>query len=147
MTKIKKCKDCGKPRDHDNPLISRCKKCQYGRDQITRTPVALVWKKRKERIQKEGSEVSVYKKVFAKRKHCVICSQEVDAIEGDLPPSWCFAHILAKKNYPHLRLFPNNIAFVCSLKCHAEVDSRVAGENKKEIEKRIVSGEEIYFYL
>ena len=25
----KKCKVCWQPRDHDNPLVSRCKKCQY----------------------------------------------------------------------------------------------------------------------
>ena len=29
MTKLKKCKDCGEPRDHNNALVSRCKDCQH----------------------------------------------------------------------------------------------------------------------
>lgn len=150
--KIKTCKDCWKPRDHNNNLISRCKKCYTKREKnrtmekgikqvnLKRTPPARIWKKRKERIASGGSEAKIYARAYSQANGiCKICTKTVLN-----PPAWCFAHILSKKNYPHLRLFTNNIAFVCSPECHAKVDSRIAGTNKDELEARILKGENIF---
>lgn len=56
--------------------------------------------------------------------------------------SWCFWHILSKKDYPHLRLFINNICFVAWIEEHQLLDKYVAW-NKKEIEQKILNWETI----
>jgi len=52
----------------------------------------------------------------------------------------CFAHILGKGMFPKLKLYENNIAIVCSIKCHKELDRRVSG-CKHILEKVILSWE------
>lgn len=151
---MKKCKDCWKDRGHNNPLISRCKECTYkastkNKNQksiytLKRTPIKRVWKKKLERLKNNGSEVLTYEKKFNNcDKRCVICKKEFKTFEET--KTWCYAHILNKRDWPHIRNFINNIAFVCSIEHHEEVDKQISGQNKKELEQKILNGEEIIF--
>ncbi len=90
--------------------------------------------KKQKRLNSTWWEKEVFKKVFNSKKKCIICNKYV--LE---PKAWCFAHILNKKDYPYLRNFTNNIAFVCSIEHHQEVDKRIAWRNKKEIETQILN--------
>ena len=122
---------------------STCFSCmklwQKPQTEIKRTPVAKVWKKRAERLKSWDTEVKAYRKVYEIRKHCFICWKFVLD-----PQAWCFPHILSKKDYPHLRTFANNITLVCGPEHHQELDKLISGQNKKELEKRILNGEIIY---
>ena len=53
--------------------------------------------------------------------------------------SWQFAHILCKKNYPKLRLHPENIIFVDNKDQHDWVDKQTNGR-KAEFEEMIALG-------
>jgi len=66
---------------------------------------------------------------------CVICWLRImQAV------SRCFSHILGKGMFPKLKLYENNIALVCSIKCHKELDRRVSG-SKDTLHKVILSWE------
>lgn len=112
--------------------------------ELKRTKVAKVWKKRTERLLNGGSERKAHRKVYERDQNCCICHNFVPIPEwAELPPVWCFAHILSKLMYPALRLFVNNFALVCGTDCHAKVDKKLAGKNKAEIEKIILSGKKV----
>lgn len=54
----------------------------------------------------------------------------------------CFAHILSKGDpfFVHLAMFVNNIAFVCSEKCHKDMDAEICVLwIKKELQREIES--------
>jgi len=154
------CKQCWEIKDHDNPLIARCKKCTYlnyenNKSQtkiydIKKTPIKKVWRKRIERIKNWWSEADMYRKILIDRQinwclKCEYCWKEFK-IEDAWPTS--FAHVLSKWMYKHLRLFENNIAIVCNdismNSCHTKLDSLVTW-NKLEIEKQILNWMRIDF--
>lgn len=117
---------------------------QKPQTELKRTPVAKVGKKRIERIKNGGSERVAHKKVYEMGQTCRNCGKFVPIPYGeDLPLVWCFAHILSKKNYPALRVFVNNFALVCGIECHDEVDTKLAGRNKEEIQADILAGKTI----
>lgn len=79
-------------------------------------------------------EKELFKRISKTRCRCEICKKNIKTFK-----TRCFAHILAKGQYAKYRLYENNIAVVCSIACHQEVDKRVAG-NKYEIEQQITKG-------
>ena len=101
--------------------------------------------KRKERL-KWYSEADLFRDKLIKKNYCWLLNCEICwnqfTIESRINQPMIFAHILAKGQYPHLRLFENNIAIVCSDKCHQTVDKYVAW-NKREIEQKILNWENI----
>ena len=136
---MKYCKKCWKL--NENPLLKYCMEHIGLNKTFKKTEIIAISKKRTQRIKKTWGEKNTFKQVFENSdKRCIIC--QIDIIE---PKSWCFAHILSKKDYPHLRNFTNNIALVCSIECHWEVDSRISWKNKKEIEKEILNWKKIIF--
>ena len=141
------CKTCWEINEYQ--MQKYCKECYYREVkpkqnrkyyELKRTPVNKIWKRTKERIKKDWTETQMFEKIYNKRKHCELCWTYVM-----YPAPWCFAHILAKGMYPHLRYFENNIAFVCWEKCHRDMDSIIAWNNKIEIEAKIVSWKTINF--
>jgi len=133
--KQKKCKICWWPRNHNNSLNAMCKECTYKKSASNskQTRIRQVSDKKKVRLKETWWEVKTFEQVYKERKNCIICNKFVSE-----PKTWCFAHILNKKDYPHLRNFTNNIAFVCSIDCHHVVDSRITWSNKKDIEQQIL---------
>ena len=133
---------------NENILLKYCKDCFYNEvlpnekrntpKPIKRTPLKRVWEKRKKRIKEFWTETVVFEKVYKETKYCQMCWVYVM-----YPAPWCFAHILSKKMYPHLRLFANNITFVCWEKCHRDFDRLIAWENKSEIEAKIMNWKNI----
>lgn len=119
--KEKRCKDCWWPRGHNNALISRCKECTYKKQsekpvktyEIKKTPVAKMWKKRAERIKKEGSEWKVFVEIWFERvdqdwkRICDNCWKHIKFFHSS-----CFAHKLNKRDNPKLRYVKENIALV-----------------------------------
>jgi len=138
----KYCKKCKKL--NENPLIKLCRSCYYEEQlnnpkQQNFSSIKKISEKRKKRIKETWWEKPFFEKIWnSSNKTCVICWKKI--LE---PKSWCFAHILSKKDYPMLRLFKNNIALVCSIKCHGEVDKRVSW-NKMAIEKQILDWKTIF---
>lgn len=113
---IKLCKDCWKPRWHNNPLISRCKECSYKKQsekpkkvyELKKTKPKLVWVKRKNRINKQGSEYKVFLEIWKERLHiCENCKKPILIFHAS-----CFAHKLNKRDNPELRYDKNNIGLV-----------------------------------
>lgn len=69
--------------------------------------------------RKATGEREVFKGVWEDRPHfCAICGAHIR-----IPRPWCFAHKLPKSTFPEFRLVPRNIELVCSMTCHATVDS------------------------
>lgn len=150
MTKI--CKICWKT--NENPLLKYCKKHYFEKQnkkpkkiyKFKRTKLKIIWKKRAERLKNNGSEVLTYKKKFNScDKRCVICWKKYYSFEQTKPLN--YAHILNKRDWSHIRNFTNNIALVCSIEHHNEVDRQISWQNKKEIEKKILNWEEIIFKM
>ena len=75
---------------------------------------------RKKKWQKE-----LFFEVWNNRIHnCVICWKYIPE-----PLSFVFAHIKSKWVYPELKFEPSNIALVCSLEHHMELDNRNSFKN------------------
>jgi len=145
MTKY--CKYCWKA--NENPLLKLCRACYYEEQlnnpkqkrfyELKRTPIKKVSNKKKQRLKETWWEKATFEKVWWTRKrNCCICWKYI--LE---PKPFCFAHILAKSKYPYLRNFTNNIALVCSINCHQEIDKRFTKINKAELEQKILNWENI----
>lgn len=150
-----KCKTCGKDRWHNNPLISRCKTCQYeyASNNKKQTRINLVSDKKKERLKETGGEKELFRKILIEKQSnwyltCSICWNRF-LIENAWPTS--FSHVLAKWKYPAFRLFENNIKIVCNdismNSCHKKLDEIVNKIKKdiwyKEFENLIASWEDV----
>lgn len=151
------CKYCWKK--NENRLLKLCRECYYTEQldnktqlkfqDIKRTPIKQVSKKRKERLSKY-SEKDMFRAILIERQHdwlltCEYCKKDF-RIEDAWPAS--FAHILSKWLYPALRLFKNNVIIVCNdismNSCHKKVDN-ILSWNKKSLETKILSLETINF--
>ncbi len=106
-------------------------------------PIPKVSKKRAKRFKEEWTEAQLFEKIFKTRlkyneNKCQVCK----TIVKEAVP-WCFPHILPKSKFPLLRMFENNIWFVCSDVCHRKFDSAVVLYKKdkwlKDLENTIVS--------
>ena len=73
----KKCKVCWQPRDHDNPLVSRCKKCQYehSNNNKKQTRINLVSKTNKNTPARFSKEVKA--QILLRDKHCIFCDNAI----------------------------------------------------------------------
>jgi len=138
MYKIKKCKNCKNEFKAFDTIRNLCEVClvQKTNQQPLKVQKSIkkVSSKKIERLKNTWGEMKAFEQVYKERKNCIICNKYVNE-----PKTWCFAHILNKKDYPHLRKFTNNIAFVCSIDCHHVVDSRIVWSNKKTIEQQILN--------
>ena len=115
----KKCKVCWQPRDHDNPLVSRCKKCQYehSNNNKKQTRINLVSNKKKERIKNWWSEKDLFKEIWEERCHnCNECWKYLQEAKVHN-----FSHIKSKWSRPDLRLEKSNIEILC-FRCHFKKD-------------------------
>lgn len=72
MSKI--CKNCWKERDHNNPLISRCKECQYKYSEANKkqTRISMVSKNNKNTSARFSKEVKA--QILLRDKHCLFCN-------------------------------------------------------------------------
>jgi hypothetical protein len=127
---MKLCKDCWKPRDHENALISRCKACQYLKSEknVKQTRIKTVSNKKRERL-KNWWEKKIFIEIWNEREHnCEICNKKI--LEAQ---TFCFAHKCPKWTYPEHRLKKENISLVCSIKCHWEVDKMFSWIKRAEL--------------
>lgn len=142
----KHCKNCWKL--NENQLLKYCKTCYpiYWK-QLNRTKINKVSEKKKERIKNWWSEIEVFRhKLITSQINgdlfCDVCNTRF-SIENAKP--WCLPHWLNKKDYPHLRLFINNLGIVCSIECHKKFDELVNKAKKdiwnKQLEQLIASWE------
>lgn len=69
--------------------------------------------------QKSGQK-EVFMEVWEERPHiCEVCGKNIPE-----PLSFVFAHIKSKWVHPELKFDPDNIALVCSIVCHTNLDIR-----------------------
>lgn len=104
---------------------------------LKRTPLAPIWKKKKERLKNEWSEVDVFLDVWNTREHiCEVCWKEVKHafMNWRLVKPQCFPHKLSKWRYPEYRYNIKNISICCSIACHNELDSYNAHKDKEIID-------------
>lgn len=90
-------------------------------------PIALIGKRKKERLKNEGSEVDTFRIVWEETPHiCQECWKPVHNafINDKLIKPQCFPHKLPKSMFPKLRLIPKNIWLVCSIDCHHNFDKK-----------------------
>lgn len=101
---------------------------------LKRTPVRKVGKKKTTRIKEWGSEVALFHAIWQSRADkaglnwCEVCGCVIDS-----PKTWSFAHRLSKGRYPEYRLYEKNIALVCSIDCHHELDRQNVGRDQEII--------------
>jgi len=82
--------------------------------------IKAIGAKTKRRIKKHWTEKDLFKRIWESRPHqCEICDKFI--LEAR---TWCFAHRKSKWVYPELRYEESNIALVCSIDCHNEVDRK-----------------------
>lgn len=100
---------------------------------LKKTPLAPIWKKKKERLKNEWSEVDVFRERWETGDQCCeIClrmwkTREEARVKkafmnGKLIKPQCFPHILSKNLYPRFRLLLENIWLVCWIEHHDEFD-------------------------
>lgn len=100
---------------------------------LKKTPLAPIWKKKKERLKNEWSEVDVFLERWETGDQCCeIClrmwkSREESLVKkafinGKLIKPQCFPHILSKWLYPRFRMLVENIWLVCWIEHHDEFD-------------------------
>lgn len=124
-------------------------------------PIALVWEKRKERVEVNGSDIQHFLKRFKsleseKKNICwitgkVITKDTLEEVERESGTAFMlafFPHIFNKKNYPALRYYLNNIGLVYGAENHKKFDA-IIQKMKDDIgtiklEKMILDGKEIY---
>lgn len=130
---MKHCKNCWKL--NENALLKYCKCCYPTHwKTLVRTQINKVSDKRKERLKNWWWEKETMRAKLIESQDnwvltCDVCNTRF-SIENAWP--YCLPHIINKKDYPHLRLFINNLWVVCSIKCHWEFD-KVVNKIKKEV--------------
>ena len=144
MYKIKKCKNCKTDFKAFDTIRNLCEVClvQKTNQQPLKVQKSIkkVSSKKIERLKKTWGEIKTFEKVWKNRPHaCQICWEIIPEAKA-----FCFAHLLNKAMYPHLRDFENNINLVCSIECHKETDLRLAKSNKQEIEQAILDWKYIF---
>lgn len=95
---------------NENPFLQYCRNCFYDVNPYykKKTPLKLIWKKRKERIKESWSEYKVFIEIWKERKHiCYNCWKYIKLFHSS-----CFAHWLNKRDNPKLRYDKNNIFLV-----------------------------------
>lgn len=84
----------------------------------------MLWKKVKKikSNRQKKWQVELFREIWEERNHyCEVCWNHIQE-----PKTYCFAHILSKWRYPEYKFLKQNIALVCSLDCHGELDKRNA---------------------
>lgn len=144
----KHCKNCNKL--NENILLKYCRTCYptYWK-KLVKTQINPISDKKKERLKETWWEKEVFRHKLITNQinwklKCNVC-QKYFAIEDAWP--WCLPHILNKKDYPHLRLFINNLWIACSIECHQEFDVKINKIKKeignKQLEEMIASWKDI----
>ena len=111
---MKKCKNCWKPRNHNNPLLSLCKECYYTKELENKKQLKFPKKTYK---RKNTWEKDLFLQIWNERQHiCNKCGKNLPKMR-----TWNFSHIKSKWSRPDLRLDPNNIELLC-FACHFEYD-------------------------
>lgn len=135
---MKRCKECWCI--NENPLLKYCmkhadmnKKLQTYKPLVQKTPLKAwpppkkISKKRIDRI-KDNWEAKMFQEIWNEREHiCYICKKNIPE-----PLTFVFAHICPKWTYPELRNIKENLALVCSLNCHQEVDKLFSWIKRQE---------------
>ena len=127
---MKPCKNCKQPRWHSNPLIALCKTCVYKKSEANakQTRIKQVSSKRAKRLS-GYSEKDMFMEIWKEQDHiCTVCNKNIQE-----PQTFCFAHKAPKWTYPEHRLQKDNIALVCSIKCHWEIDKIYTGIARQEV--------------
>lgn len=97
-------------------------------------PIRKVGKIAKARISKHGTETQLHDRVWAKQHHyCEMCGAYIHDSDRR---AWCFAHRLSKGMYKQYRYMEENIALVCSEKCHHELDKKYQGKTLGVVNRR-----------
>lgn len=130
---MKKCKECWNL--NENPLLKYCinhahlnKKIQTYKLPVQKKATKQISKKRAARIKNNG-EAKMFKEIWNEREHiCYVCKSSIPE-----PLTYVFAHLCPKWTYPELRNIKKNIALVCSLNCHNEVDKLFSGIKRQSL--------------
>lgn len=110
-------------------VASTCKVCVEDKklEKIKNTPKKIYKapkriSKKRQIMTKQHLEANIFKHIAEHRPPiCQNCNNPILPVDYETPNNYaafCFAHICPKGTYPELRLMKNNIAFVCSIKCH-----------------------------
>jgi len=110
---------------------------------IKKTPLAKVGARKKARISEYGTESDFMVRVWKERVECgnlwcEVCGEEVKTpvLNEKLVKPQCFAHKLSKGMYEKFRYLKQNIAVVCSIKCHHSLDETLNDQSvRNDLEK------------
>ncbi len=90
-------------------------------------------KKKAQRIKEWKTEKAVFEIIRNNRKHeCCICWKYIYEAH-----TYCFAHLAPKWTYPEHRLKEENIALVCSILCHNDIDKIYVWEKRAELVREL----------
>ena len=124
---MKKCKTCWEYFEKENMKTqNRCFWCDFQKTKSQKWLKKIGKRKSKERWQ----EAKLFKKVWNTRTHiCEVCWCYIPEAR-----TYCFAHKLPKGMYPEYKYNIHNIALVCSIECHQELDKKNAGNKQALID-------------
>jgi len=158
MSQIKQCKAkwCNNIFTVYNSIQKHCSNCMIeNNNQKTLKnykPVKKISDKKKNRLSK-FSEKDLFRSILIERWNdwcltCMYCNK-IFSMDSAWPAS--FPHLLSKKMFPALRLFPNNIWIVCNdintNSCHNLLDwvvNEIKKDLWKEFETMIASWQEVF---
>jgi len=110
---------------------------------IKKTPLKQIGERKKRRISEYGTESDFMVRVWKERVECgniwcEVCGEEVrtPVLNDKLVKPQCFAHKLSKGMYEKFRYLKQNIAVVCSIKCHHSIDETLNDQSvRNDLEK------------
>ena len=96
--------------------------------------ISPIGKRTKERISLHGSESYLHDSVWNIKEHrCEVCKKYIHNNERS---PICFAHRLWKGMYKKYRYMEENIALVCSVHCHHELDKLYQWNSEEQVRNR-----------
>lgn len=146
------CKECWQMKINEQSKKCLCHAKKITGDKLskktrkTQQPYEIPKVSKKKEQNKNKWKLSLVFKKIAKKKCdskwnavCEYCGENFNIQYDLINQTVCFAHILSRREYKPLELLMNNIAFVCSEKCHKDMDSEICVlKIKKDLEKCIL---------
>lgn len=95
--------------------------------------IRKISKKKAQRIKEWKSEKALFEKIRNERSHeCCVCGKYIYE-----PHTYTFAHLAPKWTYPEHRLKERNIALVCSILHHNEIDKIYVWVKRAELVREL----------
>ena len=76
---MKKCKQCGEQRNHDNPLISLCRECVYNKSLKNKKQTRIRQVSKTNKNTPARFSEAIKEKILERDVHCILCEKQISS--------------------------------------------------------------------